>query len=304
MMASVTDSVDDQTRRGGPAAPSLISRRRLLARRLLRIPRTTERVLGFGILGVCLSAFIVVPYVSQDPSSLNALPQQPPSGRNWFGTDWLGRDIFARVFDAGRLDLLITLVGVSICVLSGVLIGLIAATSHRYVRAVIVWLTDAFLAVPFVVIVIALVNVIGQTNVLPFLAPSVDALLLAIVLVGWAPYARLALAQALAMREREHVVAARLLGYGRLRILLRHIAPGVMGTNMSYGASQAVSTIGLIASLAFLGAGVREPTPDLGAMMQGGVELLPVAWWITIIPGLFVLVLGVGFALVADSGRR
>ena len=83
MMASVTGRVHDQTRRGGPAAPSLISRRRLLARRLLRIPRATERVLGFGILGVCLSAFIVVPYVSQDPSSLNALPQQPPSGRNW-----------------------------------------------------------------------------------------------------------------------------------------------------------------------------------------------------------------------------
>lgn len=274
------------------------------ARRASAGRRANERIVGLGILGVSLSAFIVVPFFSRDPNALASLPQQPPSGKDWFGTDWLGRDIFSRVFSAGRMDLFITVVGVVICVVLGVLLGLVAAVANRYVRAVIVWLADAFLAIPFVVIVVALVNVVGQRNVLPFLAPSVNALLLAIVLVGWAPYTRLAMAQALAMREREHVVAARLLGYGRIRILLRHIAPAVMGVNMSYGASQAVSTIGLIASLSFLGAGIQEPTPDLGAMMQGGVALLPVAWWITIIPGLFVLLLGIGFALVADSGRR
>lgn len=304
MMTNLTDSAHDQAGLYPPAPLSLIGARRDPARRLLRARRVTERVVGIGILGISLIAFTLVPYFAQDSNELSGLPQQPPSGQHWFGTDSLGRDIFARVFDAGRLDLLLTVVAVTLCIVGGVLIGLLAATAHRYVRAIVVWLIDAFLAIPLVIIVVALVNVIGQTNVLPFLAPSVAALLLSIVLVGWAPYARLALAQALAMREREHVVAARLLGYGRMRILLRHIAPDVMGTNMSYGASQAVSTIGLIASLAFLGAGVQEPTPDLGAMMQGGVALLPVAWWITIIPGLFVLLIGVGFALVADSGRK
>lgn len=303
-MTNLTDSALDQAVHTQSTPLSLLDRGRRPARRVRRVRRVTERVVGFGILGVSLIAFILVPHFAQDPNALSGLPQQPPSGRSWFGTDSLGRDIFSRVFDAGRLDLLLTVVAVTLCVVGGVLIGLLAATAHRYVRAIIIWLTDAFLAIPLVIIVVALVNVIGQTNVLPFLAPSVDALLLSIVLVGWAPYARLSLAQALAMREREHVVAARLLGYSRMRILLRHIAPAVMGTNMSYGASQAVSTIGLIASLAFLGAGVQEPTPDLGAMMQGGVALLPVAWWITIIPGLFVLVIGVGFALVADSGRQ
>lgn len=273
------------------------------SRRILRGRRDTERMLGLGILLASLLAFVVVPLVGPDPDALHT-PQQPPSGAHWFGTDWLGRDIFARVMAAGRLDLLVTVVGVCCCVAVGTALGLLIAVVPRYVRTALLRVIDALLAVPFVVIVVALVNVIGQRRVLPFLAPSVGALLLAIVVVGWAPYTRFTVSQALVLREREHVVAARLLGYGRIRILLRHVAPLVMGVNLSFAASQAVGTIGLIASLAFLGAGVQEPTPDLGAMIQGGLALLPVAWWIAIIPGLFVLLLGVGFALVADSGRR
>jgi peptide/nickel transport system permease protein len=266
--------------------------------------RGFERLLGSGILIGCLLAFIIVPYFTLDPNALVAIPQQGPSGAHWFGTDQLGRDIFARVFVAGRLDLLLTVVSTALCVLVGTSIGLLLASTHRYARAVLMRVVDAVLAIPFVLIVVALVNALGTRQPIPFLTPSVGSMLIAIIIVGWTPYTRFTVAQALVLREREHVVAARLLGYSRVRILARHIAPAVLGVNLAYAASQAVATISLIASLAFLGAGVQEPTPDLGAMMSGGVALLSVAWWITIIPGLFVLLLGVGFALVADSSRR
>lgn len=266
--------------------------------------RSNERLVGAGILLVSLLAFIIVPFFTQDPNALVSLPQQAPSATHLFGTDQLGRDIFARVFAAGRLDLLLTVVSTGLSVLVGMLVGLLLAQLHRRVRAVLMRVVDAVLAIPFVLIVVALVNALGTRRTLPFLTPSVGSMLIAIVVVGWTPYTRFTVAQALVLREREHVVAARLLGYGRLRILARHVAPAVVGVNLAYAASQAVALIGLIASLAFLGAGVQEPTPDLGAMMSGGVSLLSVAWWITIIPGLFVLLLGVGFSLLADSSRR
>jgi len=266
--------------------------------------RATERMVGLGILVVSMIAFIVVPFFSQSPYAINSRPLQPPSGAHWFGTDWLGRDMFARVFLAGRLDLIIVVVSVAVCVIIGTLIGMMIATTHRYIRAVALRFIDAILAMPGIVVLVALVDIIGGREIIPFLAPSVGTILIAIVIGGWAPYARFTVAQALVLRERDHVVAARLLGYSRMRILIRHIAPSVIGVNLSYAAAQAVGTIGLIASLAFLGAGVQEPTPDLGAMMQGGISLLSVAWWVTLIPGLIVLLLGVGFALVADSSRR
>lgn len=263
-----------------------------------------ERAWGFAILIALTLSFIIVPFFAQDPNVFGGLPRQAPSSEHWFGTDWLGRDMFSRIFHAGRIDLTIVLTGVGVCLALGTFLGLVIANSPRAVRAIMMRVIDAFLALPFIIIVVVLVNVIGHQQVVPFVAPSVGAMILAIAAVGWAPYARLTVGQALILREREHVVAAKLLGYGRLRILVRHVAPSVMGVNASYAASQAVGTVGLVASLAFLGAGIQEPTPDLGAMMSGGLQLLPIAPWITLIPGMLVLLLGIGFALVADSNRR
>jgi len=262
-----------------------------------------ERTCGIVLLALLTASFVIVPFFSQDPDALAGMPMQPPSGAHWFGTDWLGRDLFSRVFYAGRVDLLIVVTGVGVCVVLGTLIGMLVASAGKAVRAVMMRVIDAFIAVPFIVIVVVLVNVMGHQQWIPFVPPSVGALILSIAIVGWAGYARLTIGQALALREREHVVAARLLGYSRGRVLVRHVAPSVMGVNLSFAASAAVGTVGLVASLAFLGAGVQEPTPDLGAMMAGGLQLLPVAPWITIIPGMVVLLLGMSFALIADANR-
>lgn len=279
-----------------------VAKRRRIGRRLFRT-HSIERVWGVVLLFALTASFVIVPLFANDPNALVGMPMQPPSADYWFGTDWLGRDLFSRIFHAGRIDLLIVVSGVGICVLLGTLIGMLIANAGRPMRAVLMRVIDAFIAVPFIVIVVVLVNVMGHEQWIPFVPPSVGALIMSIAVVSWAGYARLTVGQALALREREHVVAARLLGYSRWRILVRHVAPSVMGVNMSFAASAAVGVVGLVASLAFLGAGVQEPTPDLGAMMAGGLQLLPVAPWITMIPGMVVLLLGMSFALIADANQ-
>lgn len=275
--------------------------RRVLPRPL-RLPRLTERGAGLGILITAAAAFLLVPLVDPTaPSALVAAPSQAPSRQHVFGTDQLGRDIFVRVFAAGRVDLGVTICSVLISLCGGMLIGLVISTLPRAPRTLALRLVDAMLAIPYLVLVLALAAALGNRQVLPGLPRGVGGIVIAVIIAGWAPYARFTVARALALRQRESVIAARLLGYSYLRILFRHIAPATLSTNLSYAAIQAVSTTGLVASLAFLGVGVPEPTPELGQMMQEGIALLPVAWWISIVPGIVIVILGIGFGLIADS---
>lgn len=279
---------------GRPAATAwLLSPRRFLL---------SEREIGLGILLAAAAAFLVVPLIDPtSPSALIAAPSQPPSWQHLFGTDQLGRDVFVRVWAAGRVDLGVTAGSVFVSLCAGTLAGLVISTLPAALRTLALRLVDAILAIPYLVLVLALAAALGNRQVLPGLPRGVGAIVIAVIIAGWAPYTRFTVASALALRERESVVAARLLGYGYLRILLRHIAPATLSTNLSYAAIQAVSTTGLVASLAFLGVGVPEPTPELGQMMQEGIALLPVAWWISIVPGIVIAVLGIGFGLIADS---
>jgi peptide/nickel transport system permease protein len=236
-----------------------------------------------------------------DPNAFVADPLQAPSWAHLFGTDQLGRDVFVRVFAAGMTDLVITLICVAASLIIGTLLGLVLVAAGNVVRSIGLRLVDAVLAIPYMVLVLILAGGVGDRLALPGLPSRVPALILAVVVSGWAPYTRFAVARGLALRERESIVAARLLGFGRMRILLRHFTPDVLSTSVSYAATQAVATMGGIASLAFLGIGIGEPHPELGQMMQQGIALLPVAWWIAIMPGLLILLLGTGFGLIADS---
>jgi peptide/nickel transport system permease protein len=258
---------------------------------------------GLAIVLVLAAAFAIVPEVSRHgPSEIVAAPLQAPSWDHPFGTDTLGRDIFTRAFAAGLTDLSITILAVSLSLGIGTCIGVVLGTvPSARVRAVALRLVDAVLAFPFLILVLALVVVIGNAQLVPGLPAGAATIVIAIAAVAWAPHARLATATTLTLRNRESVVAARLLGYHQLRILARHILPSVVGVCVSFAATQAILTTALTASLAFLGAGVQEPTPELGAMMELGIALLTTAWWVTMIPGAIVLLLGVGFALVADA---
>lgn len=285
------------------AAPGLaaISRPRAVGASLG--PLGFEGLLGVMILvGIAFASFLVPALSAHGPSAIVGPAQQAPSSAHLFGTDTLGRDVFIRVFAAGKTDLTITLVSVTISLLFGTGLGIaIGCADLKVVRGIALRLVDAVLAIPYVILVITLVVLLGATRLFPTLAPAVTTVILAIIVVAWAPYARMAAAQTLVVRSRESVVAARLLGYGRLRVLARHIAPSVIGPCLAYAATQAVITTAITASLAFLGSGVQEPTPELGTMMQEGTPLIASAWWMTVFPGALILLLGIGFALIGDA---
>jgi peptide/nickel transport system permease protein len=254
------------------------------------------------VLGLC-AAFVVVPEVSAyRPADFVDLPNLPPSGRHLFGTDALGRDLLTRAFAGGRNDLLIVALAVSLSLAIGTSVGiLVGLTRSRLISETVLRVIDAVLAIPFVILVLSLIIVLGGTSRVLGLPPGVGTVVAAIVMVNWAVYARLARAQTLGLRDREFVVAARLLGYSRRRVVLRHVAPNVLATTLSYAATDAVLVIIGTASLAFLGSGIQEPTPELGNIMFQGHSYLATTWWVTILPGLLVLLLGIALALIADS---
>jgi peptide/nickel transport system permease protein len=267
----------------------------------LRMPRVTERNAGLAILVASAVAFLIVPVI--DPVDPNAvgIPALAPSGAHLFGTDTLGRDIFARAFVAGRLDLAITLISVAVSMAAGVAAGLVVATLPRPLRELASRLIEAFIAVPYLVLAIGIAALFGTRQVIAGAPPGAAGVVIALVIVCWVPFANLTLSQTLSLRSRESIVAARVLGYSQPRILLRHIAPFVLSANVSYAAALAVQNIAALAGLALLGVGIQQPTPELGLMVQQGIALLPTAPWIALIPGAFILLLGIGFGLIADS---
>jgi peptide/nickel transport system permease protein len=289
--ASPTDHVQR------PALPG--STARALAR--VRFPRVTERNAGLTILLISAAAFGLIPIL--DPVSPNEIgvPVLPPSSAHLFGTDTLGRDLFARVFMAGRVDLAVTVISVALSMAVGIAIGLIVATLPKPLRELASRMIEAIIAVPYLVLALGTAALFGTRQVLPGAPPGAAGVVIALVIVGWVPFTNLTVSQVLSLRSRESIVAARVLGYSYPRILLRHISPFVMSANISYAAALAVLNISVLAGLALLGVGIQQPTPELGLMVQQGIALLPTAPWISLIPGAFILLLGMGFGLIADS---
>jgi peptide/nickel transport system permease protein len=261
-----------------------------------------ERAAGVGLLvAAALASVIIPPLNPYSPDAIVAAPSSPPSAAHWFGTDELGRDLFVRVFSAIRVDLGIVLSSVLLSLAIGLLIGLIIGLSPRPVAEVLQRCVDAVLAIPYLVFVLAIVAFTRNYPLLPFAPPGVAAIVVALGVTGWANYARITAVQTRILAKRESIVATRLLGYGRVRVIFRHILPEVVGPNISLAGSHAALITAAAASLAFLGAGVTPPTPELGAIMQGGTPLIQSAWWISVIPGIVLVVIGAGFSLIADA---
>lgn len=263
----------------------------------------SERTVGLLALILLVAAFVLVPvFSSYGAQEIVAAPNAAPSASHLFGTDALGRDVFTRAFAGGRIDVLIAALAVLASLTVGTALGvMIGLTRSRFLGTVGLRVIDSVLAIPFVILVLSLVIVLGPESHLLGLPKGVGTVALAIVLVDWAVYARIARSQAAVLREAEFVEAARLLRYSRLRILFRHVVPNVLPTTASYGATDAVLIILGVASLAFLGSGIQEPTPELGNIMYQGHNYLATSWWITVLPGLVLVALGAVLALIGDS---
>lgn len=217
---------------------------------------------------------------------------QPPGEAHWFGTDNVGRDVFSRVVHGARLALYIGLMGVVAPLLIGLAVGLAAGYFGGWVDMALMRLLDITVPFPFFVLVLAIVASLG---------PGIENYFIALALVGWVGYARLARTEAQVLRRSEFVMAARTLGFGHGYILRRHVLPNAVSPVLVYAMTDVTLVILFGAALGFLGMGVAPPTAEWGVMIAEGQIYISSAWWISFFPGLATVLLGVGFALIGDG---
>jgi peptide/nickel transport system permease protein len=246
-------------------------------------------VLAAVLLASLLQPFLGLPAPNQQDLG-NAL--RSPSLAHPFGTDEVGRDVFSRTLSAAKLDLAAAVSVTLLSMVLGTALGAIAGYFGRAVDAVIMRLADIVLAFPFLVLVLAVAAVLG---------PGLTAFFVGVPIVGWAVYARLTRAEMLVVREKEYMQAAKTLGFSRARTVLRHAAPNVWRPAFVYSTADVVMNITLLATLSYLGVGVRPPTPEWGGIIADGQQFLLEAWWITTLPGFAVVLVGICFAVIGDA---
>jgi peptide/nickel transport system permease protein len=281
-------------------AARIDSRTRPLARAARRL-RFNEGKVGAWTLAVIVGLVLVVPFIASRSVYQLGVPFQPPSLDHLFGTDDIGRDVFVRTMAGGRIDLCLAFGGVALSVLIGTIYGTVAGMLRiKWLDSVLMRIVDAFIAFPFILLVLVLVVVIGARTISP-IPPGLPAIFIGLVATDWAWYARLARAQTLSLRDADFVVAGRLLGFSLFRLVRHHLMPSVIRVNIAYAVGDAIQFVITAASLAFLGAGVEPPTPEWGAIMYEGRAYLQTAWWITLLPGLVLAITGLALSMVADS---
>jgi peptide/nickel transport system permease protein len=257
-----------------------------------RIPG--EVYIGSALVAVLALAALVGPLViTYDPNApdlLNAF--QPPSVAHWLGTDDIGRDVFTRVLYGFRTDLVVVLIVTTIAFVGGTLLGAAAAYYGRWLDTAISRLGDTAVAVPFLVVILVVVAILGV---------GTFSVCVGIVLVGWAFYARLARTETLALREQEFVLASKALGYTNRRILLRHVLPNAVQPGLIYATIDSVANLVALAAMSYLGFGAQPPAADLGSIIAAGQPYLLTAWWISTLPALVLVFFGIGVGLIGDG---
>jgi len=267
-----------------------VERRGKRERRWLRI--SLYLGLGFVATVALLSAISpLLPLPDPNAQDYNAV-LQPPSWSHPFGTDDVGRDLFSRTLAAGLIDLPVALLITAISVLAGVTLGALAGFAGGWVDGVIMRLADIAIAFPIIVLVIAVIAILG---------PGLLGVIVGVPIVSWALYARLTRAEMLVAKEQEYMLAAHALGFSRRRILLNHALPNTWRPALAYSMVDVVLNILLLASLSYLGLGVQPPTAEWGSIIAEGQQYLLTAWWISILPGTVVVLLGVGFTMAGDA---
>jgi peptide/nickel transport system permease protein len=275
-----------------PAAP-VAQRSRRRRRRSLRNLSLQAKV-GATILAILVLAAILAPLIApygQNELDFNNI-LSGPSTSHFFGTDSAGRDVFSRTLYALRIDLAIVVVVTYVPLPIGVLVGAVAGYFGGVVDAIISRIADTMIAFPFMVLVIAVIAIVG---------PGVKGVLIGVPIVAWALYARLARSEMLVMREQPFMLATTALGYTKRRAIFRHAVPNLLRACLIYSTLDMVVNLLLLASLAYLGLGAQPPNAELGSIIADGQNTLLSAWWVATLPGLVVVLFGIGAGLLGDG---
>jgi len=253
-------------------------------------------VAGGGVVIALLLISILAPWITAyDPDSLdlyNVL--MPPSAAHWFGTDELGRDVFTRVLFGAKISLKVGFVAVGIAVLIGTLIGLISAYYGGWVDNLLMRFVDIMLCFPTFFLILA---------VIAMLEPSIWYIMIIIGLTGWMGVARLVRAEVLSIRERDYIMAAKSIGASDFRIIFRHVLPNAVSPVLVSATLGVAGAILTESALSFLGIGVQPPTPSWGNILTSGKDYIEFAWWLSLFPGLAILVTVLSYNLLGEGIR-
>jgi len=251
---------------------------------------------GFIIIAVLLISALFAPLLTSGDGTNQTLSNrlQAPSLAHWFGTDQLGRDIYERIVWGSRVTLYIVSLVAVIVVPIGLCIGTVAGYLGGWVDNLLMRLTDIFLAFPRLILALAFVSALG---------PGLENAVLAIALTTWSPFARIARAEALTVRNSEHILAARVQGASAWRIILHHVTPLCLSSMIVRLTLDMAGIILTAAGLGFLGLGAQPPLPEWGTMISTGRNFLLDQWWVPTIPGLAILLVSMGFNLLGDGLR-
>jgi peptide/nickel transport system permease protein len=244
---------------------------------------------------LALLAPIIAPYSPSEQVDIVAMKNLPPSISHWFGTDRFSRDVLTRVLYGARVSLSVATIAMLVSAIVGTLYGLVAAMAGGALDTVLMRLLDAMLSIPRVLLLIA---ILALWNPVPLWM-----LVILLGLTGWFDVSRLVRAEALTVREREFVVAARSLGARRTRIMFHHLLPNVLAPVIVTTTLGIGNVIVLEAGLSFIGIGVREPAASWGTMFYEGTEAFVGTWWAALFPGIAIVVTVLCFNILGDALR-
>jgi len=252
--------------------------------------------LGIIILLLLVAAFadVLAPHNPVQGDLMNARLLPPGSAGYWLGTDDQGRDILSRLIHGSRLTLMVIVLVAVIAAPIGLIVGTVSGYAGGWIDAILMRITDIFLAFPKLVLALALVAALG---------PGIENAILAIAVTSWPPYARIARAETLTFRNSEFISAVKLMGASPFRIVLRHVMPLCLSSLIVRVTLDMAGIILTAAGLGFLGLGAQPPLPEWGAMIASGRRFILDQWWVAAMPGFAILIVSLGFNLLGDGLR-
>ena len=263
----------------------------------VRKNRTKRMFIIFSILAAALLICSIIapllcpndPYAQDLNKSL-----QPPSAEHWFGTDRYGRDLFSRVIIGSQTSIYSTLILVAFMTVVGTVLGILAGLYGGILDAIIMRISDIFLAFPGLVFALAVAGALGG---------GVQNAIIALAAVGWPKFARLARSQTLAQKKQQYMDAARLSGNGTFKIIIRHLLPNIIGPIIVTAVLDIGTSMMEIAGLSYLGLGAMPPVAEWGSMMSGAREFIQTAPWVAFAPGIAIFISVVIFNMFGDTVR-
>lgn len=249
-------------------------------------------VIVFSLFIVSFLAPYITPYSPDDLDAYHVL--LPPSTGHWLGTDELGRDVLTRIIYGSRISLKVGFVAVGIAAFIGTISGLLAGYFGGLMDQLLMRLVDIMLCFPTFFLILA---------VIAMLEPSIWYIMIVIGLTGWMGVARLVRAEVLSLRERDFILAARSIGASNSRIIFRHILPNALSPVLVAATLGVAGAILTESALSFLGIGVQPPVPSWGNMLTAGKDYLEFAWWLSLFPGVAILVTVIAYNLVGEGLR-